>query len=93
MLESLEAGKRLPEARFATLKLAASGQGSVYGGFGGKAATSAGHGRDGGRSTAATSNAGTAAAGSTDATGSSSVTASAVAAAAAAAAAAEKTTR
>lgn len=31
VLESLKAGKRLPEARFATLKVAAQGQHSVYG--------------------------------------------------------------
>lgn len=31
VLESLKAGKRLPEARFSHLKVAAKGQGSVYG--------------------------------------------------------------
>lgn len=31
VLKSLEAGKRLPEARFAQLTVAAKGQGSVYG--------------------------------------------------------------
>lgn len=30
VLESIRAGKRLPEARFATLKMSAAGQGSVY---------------------------------------------------------------
>ena len=34
VLESIRAGKRLPEARFANLKMAASGQGSVHGLFG-----------------------------------------------------------
>ena len=33
ILESLEAGKRLPETRFANLKVAPSGQGSVYAAF------------------------------------------------------------
>lgn len=33
VLESIKAGKRLPEARFANLKLAARGQGSVHGSF------------------------------------------------------------
>lgn len=31
VLESLKAGKRLPEARFSNVKVAARGQGSVYG--------------------------------------------------------------
>jgi hypothetical protein len=35
VLESIKAGKRLPEARFANLKLASKGQQSVYGLFGG----------------------------------------------------------
>lgn len=30
VLESLKAGKRLPEARYSNLKVAAKGQGSVY---------------------------------------------------------------
>jgi hypothetical protein len=33
VLESVKAGKRLPEARFANLKVAASGQRSVLGAF------------------------------------------------------------
>ena len=36
VLESLKAGKRLPEARFATLKVAPKGQASVYGRFAGQ---------------------------------------------------------
>jgi hypothetical protein len=31
VLESIKAGKRLPEARFSNLKIASRGQGSVYG--------------------------------------------------------------
>lgn len=34
VLESIKAGKRLPEARFANLKVASKGQQSVYGLFG-----------------------------------------------------------
>ncbi|OAA42169.1 BRCA1 C Terminus (BRCT) domain containing protein [Metarhizium rileyi] len=37
VLESLKTGKRLPEARFSNLRLAAKGQGSVYGLFSGNA--------------------------------------------------------
>lgn len=33
VLESLKAGKRLPEARFANMRVAPSGQGSVYAAF------------------------------------------------------------
>ena len=33
MLESLKAGRRLPEAGFSNLKVAAKGQGSVHGLF------------------------------------------------------------
>lgn len=33
VLESVKAGKRLPEARFASLKVATSGQQSVFGVF------------------------------------------------------------
>jgi len=36
LVESIKAGRRLPEAGFVGLKLAAKGQGSVYGMFGGK---------------------------------------------------------
>ncbi|KAH8169208.1 hypothetical protein LIA77_11334 [Sarocladium implicatum] len=36
VLESLKAGKRLPEARFATLKVAPKGQASVYGRYAGQ---------------------------------------------------------
>lgn len=39
VLESIKAGKRLPEARFATLKMASAGQGSVYHDFAAAAAT------------------------------------------------------
>lgn len=40
MLESIKTGKRLPESRFATLKIAARGQQSVLGVFGKKATIS-----------------------------------------------------
>ncbi len=33
VLESIKAGKRLPEAQFSTMKLSAKGQQSVYGMF------------------------------------------------------------
>lgn len=33
VLESIKAGKRLPEARFSTMRIAAKGQKSVYGMF------------------------------------------------------------
>lgn len=36
ILESIKAGKRLPEARFATLKIAPQAQASVYGLFSGR---------------------------------------------------------
>ncbi|KAK5652473.1 hypothetical protein OQA88_10517 [Cercophora sp. LCS_1] len=46
VLESIKAGKRLPESRFATLKIAARGQQSVLGAFGKKAtATTTGGGK------------------------------------------------
>lgn len=42
VLESIKAGKRLPEGRFANLKVASKGQQSVYGAFtGAKSADSA----------------------------------------------------
>jgi hypothetical protein len=41
-MESIKAGKRLPEARFANLKVASRGQQSVYGLFGGAKSGSTG---------------------------------------------------
>ncbi|UNI20731.1 hypothetical protein JDV02_006796 [Purpureocillium takamizusanense] len=44
ILESIKAGKRLPEARFATLKIAPQAQGSVYGLFSGRDAAASRNG-------------------------------------------------